>query len=64
MKRDEGGRGEDFWATGVGEGVLTGVSFLAPVGLGAGINPGGGDKGVGLGAGIKPTTGGRDIGLE
>lgn len=64
MKRDGGEREEDFWATWVVEGGFTGVSFLAVVGLGAGMKPGGGDKGEGFGAGIKPTTGGRDEGLE
>lgn len=64
MKRDMGDKGEGFWPAGVGEGVLTGASLLALAGVGAGMKPGGGDKGVGLGAGMKPTTGGRDNGLE
>lgn len=38
--------------------------FLAVVGLGAGMKPGGGDKGVTLGGGMKPTIGGRAACLE
>lgn len=64
MKRDEGETEEDFGATGVVDGGFVGVGFVAAVGFGAGMKPGGGDKGEGLGAGIKPTTGGRDEGLE
>lgn len=64
MKHDGGEREEDFWVTGVEEGGFNGGSFLAAVGLGPGMKPGGGDKVEGLGPGTKPTTGGRDEGLE
>lgn len=64
VKRDGGESEEDFWATGVVEGGVVGVGFVAEVGLGAGMKPGGGDKGEGLGAGIKPATSGRDEDLE
>lgn len=64
MERGGGERGEGFWAVVVAEGGFGGVDLVAEVGLGAGMKPGGGDKGEGLGAGIKPTTGGRDEVLE
>lgn len=64
MKRDGGGWDDDFWAAGVVDGGFVVVGFLAVVGLGAGMKPGGGDKGEDLGGGIKPTTCGRDAGLE
>lgn len=64
VERDGGERGEGFRAVAVTEGGFGGVNLLTAVGLGAGTNPGGGDKVEGLGAGIKPTTGGRDGGLE
>lgn len=64
MRRDEGESEDDFWATGVVEGGFLGVGFVTAVGLGAGMKPGGGDKGECLGTGIKPTTGGTDEGLE
>lgn len=64
MEREGGEREEDFWATGVVDGRYVGVSFVAVLGLGAGVKPGGGDKVEGLGGGMKPTTGGRNEALE